>query len=104
MTINKSDLIDQLVEKQHYTKKAATQLVDDFTDIILENLLNGNPVSIHNFGTFDLQLRAERVTKHPTSGERVIIPAHWIPRFFPARKMRANVKLWEDSQRRGLNK
>ena len=80
MDIKRVDLIQQLVDKHGYTKKAATSIVDDFTDIILYNLGNGDTVSIHNFD----------------------VPAHWIPRFYPGNKMRLAVKLWEDSTKRGL--
>jgi len=102
MNITRSGLIDQLVESQHYTKKAAAQVVDDFVAIILDNMRAGNTVSIPNFGIFDLVYREERAVKHPVSGERVGVPAHWVPKFFPSKNMRAQVKLYEDSQKRGL--
>ena len=102
MNVSRTELISQLVEYQHYTKKAATQLVDDFAAIILDNLRAGNAVSIPNFGTFDIVLRAKRSTKHPVTGEPVNIPEHWCPKFFPSQNMRAQVKLFEDSQKRGI--
>lgn len=102
MNVTRLMLIDQLVESQHYTKKAATQVVDDFVAVILDNMRAGNTVTIPNFGTFDIVFRAERAVKHPLSGDRVGIPAHWVPKFFPAKNMRAQVKLYEDSQKRGL--
>ena len=46
MDIKRVDLIQQLVDKHGYTKKAATSIVDDFTDIILYNLGNGDTDSI----------------------------------------------------------
>ena len=59
MDIKRKDLIQQLVEKG-YTKKAATSIVDDFVEVILENLGNGNTVSIRNFGCFDILERKAR--------------------------------------------
>ena len=50
MDIKRVDLIQQLVDRHGYTKKAATSIVDDFTNLILENLEEGNTISIHNFG------------------------------------------------------
>ena len=38
MDIKRNDLIQQLVDRHGYTKKAATSIVDDFVDIVLENL------------------------------------------------------------------
>ena len=102
MDIKRVDLIQQLMDKHGYTKKAATNIVDDFTDIILYNLGNGDTVSIHNFGCFDILERKARSCPNPQTGEKVNVPAHWIPRFYPGNKMRLAVKLWEDSTKRGL--
>lgn len=102
MDIKRNDLIQQLVDRYGYTKKAATMLVDDFVDIILENLGDGNTVSIRNFGCFDILERKERSCPNPQTGERVVVPAHWVPRFYPGNKMKLAVKMWEDNTKRGL--
>lgn len=102
MNIKRMDLINQLVDKHHYTKKAATSIVDDFTNLIIENLSMGNSVSIHSFGCFDILERKARSCPNPQTGEKIEIPEHWIPRFYPGKKMRRVVKLWEDNAKRGI--
>ena len=102
MTVTKKDLVDQLAEQQHYTKKAASQLIDDFVDIIMYNLQEGNAVAIQNFGTFDLLLRADHGAKHPLTGEFYPIPEHYVPRFYPSKAMRTVVKIYDDSRKRGM--
>ncbi len=94
-------MIRQLVGKG-YTKKAATSVVDEFTNLVLENLGDGNSVSIKGFGCFDLLKRKARRCPNPQTGEMVDVPAHWIPRFYPGRQMKSVVAVWEDSQDRGL--
>lgn len=101
MDVKRADLINQLVAKHSYTKKAATSLVDDFVDIILDNMRKGNTVSLRNFGCFDILERKARSCPNPQTGEKVDVPAHWIPRFYPGNKMRLAVKMWEDDMRRG---
>lgn len=102
MTINRSDLIKQLMGKFNYTKKAATTLVDDFCEIVVDNLEMGNTVNIYSFGTFDILERAARSCPNPQTGERVEVPEHWIPRFYPGSRLKRAVKLWEDNNKRGL--
>lgn len=102
MDIKRNDLIEQLVEKHGYTKKAATSIVDDFVDVVLDNLSEGNTVSIRNFGCFDILERKARSCPNPQTGEKVDIPAHWVPRFYPGNRMRLVVKMWEDNNKRGL--
>jgi len=102
MNVKRNDMIRQLVEKG-YTKKAATSVIDEFTNLVLENLGDGNSVSIRGFGCFDLLERRARQCPNPQTGEMVDVPAHWIPRFYPGRQMKSVVALWEDSHDRGLS-
>lgn len=102
MNVKRNDLIRQLADKYGYTKKAATSIIDDFSNVIIDNLRNGDSVTIYNFGCFDILERKARSCPNPRTGEKVDIPAHWIPRFYPGNGMRMAVKLWEDSSKRGL--
>ena len=101
MNVKRQDLIQQLGERYGYTKKDAVRLIDDFCEIVIENLRNGNSVSIHNFGCFDVLERKEH-SLVDLQGERKIVPAHWVPRFYPGNRMRLVVKMWEDDRNRGL--
>ncbi len=102
MEIKRAELIGQLAEVFGYTKASAAELVDDFTAIIIENLERGNTVSLRNLGKFGILERAQRRCPNPQSGEEMVIPAHYIPRFYPSQRMRLAVKKWEDNEKRGL--
>lgn len=102
MDVKRTDLIQQLVEKHRYTKDSATAVVDDFTDAIIENLRNGNNVSIYGFGKFDALRREARRCPNPQTKETIDIPAHFVPRFYPGAKLRLAVKMHEDDVQRGL--
>lgn len=101
MDINKKELVNQLHDNYGYTKKLARQIVDDFTDVVMKNMESGNSVSIYGFGCFDLLVREERSCPNPQTGEKVIVPAHYIPRFYPGIGMRVAVKKWEACRDRG---
>lgn len=102
MVVTRNDLIGQLMEKHNYTKKSATSLVDDFVNIVLDNIRNGNSVVLRGFGRFDIVDRAARSCPNPRTGERVSIAEHKVPKFSPGDTMRVAVKLWEDDNKRGL--
>ena len=102
MKIKRADLIHQLADEYGYTKKKAANIVDDFTSLIINNLEQGNSVLVRNLGCFDLLVRKERSCPNPVTGEKVIIPEHYIPRFYPSNRMRIAVKKWEDNVKRGL--
>ena len=92
MEINRNDFIQQLVDKHHYTKNSATTLVADFIDMIVENMENGNSVSFQGFGRFDIIERKARSCPNPQTGEKVDVPAHLVPRFYPGNHMKYAVK------------
>lgn len=102
MKVKRADLIQQLSDHYGYTKKDAANVIDDFTSLVLNNLEHGNEVSIRNLGQFGRALRSERSCPNPVTGERVVIPAHFVPKFSPSHQMRVSVRLWEDNVDRGL--
>ncbi len=102
MKLKRADLIQQLADDYGYSKKAATKIVDDFTSLIIDNMEQGNTILVRNLGCFDILSRKERSCPNPVTGERVVIPEHYIPRFYPSNRMRIAVKKWEDNTKRGL--
>lgn len=102
MKLKRANLIRQLADNYGYSKKAAADVVDIFTEVIINNLEQGNSIHVRNLGCFDLLVRQERSCPNPATGERVVIPAHYIPRFYPSNRMRVAVKKWEDNVKRGL--
>lgn len=100
MEIKRADLIRQLSETFGYTKASAAELIDDFTQIIIDNMEAGNTVSLRNLGKFSILERAQRRCPNPQTGEEVVVPAHFIPRFYPSNRMRIAVKMWEDDVKR----
>lgn len=102
MTISKKEFIDQLVSKHSYTKKAAKMLVEDFLDVLVDNIEHGNGVYFYGFGTFGLVQRAARECRNPNTGERCPVPPHWVPRFWPGNTLKRAVKTWVDNEERGI--
>ncbi len=100
MDIKKSDFVDQLREKHNYTKGSAEMLVDDFWDILADNMEAGNTVSFYGYGCFDMVKRAARSCPNPVTKERCDIPEHWVPKFYPGERLKKAVRVMEDNERR----
>lgn len=102
--VTKPEFINQLVSEYGYTKSAASTFLDDFWSLIQENIERGRPVFFYGFGCFDLLERKERKTRNPqNSDEFIVIPTHYVPRFYPGDSLKRAVKIWEDNEKRGLN-
>ncbi|MBR3886841.1 MAG: HU family DNA-binding protein [Alistipes sp.] len=79
--MNKSQLINAVVEQTSLTKNEVKNVVDTLFAIAEENLQKGEKVVISGFGVFSVAQVAERVGRNPRTGEQVRIPARRNVRF-----------------------
>ncbi|MCI5885171.1 MAG: HU family DNA-binding protein [Clostridiales bacterium] len=79
--MNRTDLIEKVVESTGVTKKEATAVVTAAFDAITEALVAGDKVQLIGFGTFETRERAARMGKNPQTGEAVEIAACKAPAF-----------------------
>ena len=79
--MNKTELIEEMATKIDQTKKATEDLLNAFTETIIEELTKGEKVQLVGFGTFEVTTRAARKGRNPQTGEEIKIPASKMPRF-----------------------
>ena len=71
--LNKRDLIEQVAEKAHLSKKDAENALDVCFDLMEKALLDGREVNITNFGVFTPKTRQSRDGTHPKQHTRIKI-------------------------------
>ena len=81
--IGLQDLVALLAEKANITKKDAETLVKECFDIMEEGLVKDKLLKVRNLGTFKLVRVEDRESVDVSTGERVIIPAHFKATFSP---------------------
>ncbi|WP_279231850.1 HU family DNA-binding protein [Clostridium sp. HBUAS56010] len=81
ISMNKAELIAAVAEKAELSKKDAEKAVKALTDVISEELVNGEKIQLVGFGTFEVSERAAREGRNPKSGEVMNIPASKTPKF-----------------------
>lgn len=91
MTLNKKEFIEALAEKG-YTKKDASQVIDDVFDTIIEQMAVGNEVSIHGFGSFAVTTTAAHEITNVKNGERILVPEYKTPRFVAGSPLKRAVR------------
>lgn len=99
MDINRKQLARQVAKQKGYTIKGSLKFIDDLIDVIIDNMHQGNSVSIYGFGCFDMLERKAHVCPNRRGGEMFVVPAHFVPRFYPGVRMYTAVKEWEESHR-----
>jgi len=85
--ISLQDLSVLLAEKSAITKKEAETFLREYFEIMNEELIKSGLLKIKDLGTFKLSLMENRESIDVTTGERVLIPAHYKVAFTPDKKL-----------------
>ena len=68
-------------------------------NVIKESLSNGENVYLRGFGSFIIKKRAEKTGRNISKNTTIIIPAHNIPAFKPAKTFVIDVKSSKESSK-----
>lgn len=80
-----------------YNTDDILKILEVAESIILDAIREGKDISIAGFGTLSAIKRKERRTKHPTTGEPVVIPEHYVPNFAAGSKLKVAARLYGDN-------
>ncbi len=90
--MTKSELIAKLAGKfPQLVLNDAELSVKMILQEISKCLIQGGRVEIRGFGSFGLNYRPPRVGRNPKSGEKVDVPAKYVPHFKAGKELRARV-------------
>ena len=89
--INLQDIAALLAEKADITKKDAEAFLREYFEVINEELIKDGSLKIKDLGAFKLLQVEDRESIDVTTGERVLIPAHYKVAFTPDKKLAETV-------------
>jgi len=90
--MTKSELIARLAERfPQLVAKDADFAVKMILDAMSDALVRGDRIEIRGFGSFALNYRPPRVGRNPKSGDKVSVPAKWVPHFKAGKELRERV-------------
>ena len=90
--MTRSDLILKLAERYpQLLGKDAELAVKVILDSMASTLSNGDRIEIRGFGSFVLNYRPPRMGRNPKSGEKVQVPAKYVPHFKAGKELRERV-------------
>ena len=83
MTVNRSQLLNQLAERNEWTRREADAFLTSFTDLITASVAKGEDVAISGFAKFRRIDRPARMARNPATGEQVRVAAKRVARITP---------------------
>ncbi len=90
--MTRSDLILKLAERfPQLLGKDAEMAVKVLLDSMATTLSRGDRIEIRGFGSFALNYRPPRIGRNPKSGDKVQVPAKYVPHFKAGKELRERV-------------
>lgn len=90
--MTKAQIISEIADKTGVEKIAVQASIEAFMKSIKTTLTKGDNVYLRGFGSFIVKHRAEKVGRNISKNSLLVIPAHNIPAFKPAKIFTEKVK------------
>jgi len=85
--ITRDEIAEYINEEFGLSKKDCNDIVNDIIEEIIKGLVDKKFVKIHNFGTFKIKNKNERIGRNPKTKETVMIPSRNVISFIPSKKI-----------------
>jgi DNA-binding protein HU-beta len=83
VAMNRSQLLNELAERNDVTRKEADAWLTSFTEVITSTVATGTDVAISGFAKFRRIDRPARMARNPATGEQVRVAAKRVARITP---------------------
>lgn len=90
--MNNKEFIAELSRRTGYSNKDTTLLVSSVLNFMVQELQEGNTVSLQNFGIFEVKKKMERITFNPTTQQRLLIPPKLVLSYKPSSTLKEKFK------------
>ena len=90
--MTKADIVTEISNKTGIDRNDVLAIVEGFMGTVKNAMENGENVYLRGFGSFIVKKRAEKLGRNILAKTSVVIPAHYIPAFKPAKEFMDDVK------------
>ena len=91
MNITRKKLYNRIHQNLGFSKNIASQIVDDFFELLIDELIKKKEVKISSFGTFKVIDKRERIGRNPKTKVVAKICARKIVKFKPSLKTKEKI-------------
>jgi len=90
--MTKADIVNEIAKNTGIDKVTVLATVEAFMEAVKGSLAKNENVYLRGFGSFIVKHRAEKTARNISKNTTIIIPAHNIPAFKPAKTFMSKVK------------
>tara|TARA_B100000989_G_C19378354_1_gene400481 strand:+ start:260 stop:550 length:291 start_codon:yes stop_codon:yes gene_type:complete len=88
VNLTKKQIVNSIYMQIGFSKKISETLLEDFFQIIINNLIFNKKVKIAKFGTFLLRNKKERIGRNPKTKEIKLISSRKVILFKPSKELK----------------
>ena len=93
----RKDLSKKIYQKLGFSKNYSSQIIDNFFETMIVELLRSNKIKLSSFGTFKIINKKRRIGRNPKTKEKAKISPRKVVKFKPSsifkKKINNNEKL-----------
>ena len=93
INLTKKDLVNLIYMQLGFSKKISESLIEDFFELIVENLKDEKVLKLSKFGTFSIRQKKTRVGRNPKTKEIKVISERNVVLFKPSKEFKDFVNL-----------
>lgn len=90
--MTKAEVVTKISEKTGIEKMQVQTTVETFMKVLKDSMSEGKNVYLRGFGSFIVKKRAQKTARNISKNTALVIPAHYIPAFKPAKSFASRVK------------
>ena len=90
--MTKADIVNEIAKNTGIDKATVLTTVEAFMETVKDSLAKNDNVYLRGFGSFVIKQRAEKTARNISKNTTIIITAHNIPSFKPAKTFVSVVK------------
>ncbi len=83
--MTKAEIVNEVAKATGIEKVQGQSVIEEFTKVVKDSIIAGQPVYLRGFGSFTMTNRAEKAARNITKKQTMPIPEHDIPAFKPAK-------------------
>ena len=93
INLTKKDLVNLIYMQIGFSKNVSENLIDDFFQTIIDNLLKEKTLKLSKFGTFTVRQKKSRIGRNPKTKEEKIISERNVVLFKPSKEFKDFINL-----------
>ncbi|MCS7005854.1 MAG: integration host factor subunit beta [Cytophagales bacterium] len=90
--MTKAEVIAEIANRTEIDKQKVGIIIETFFQVVKDKMAEGENIYVRGFGSFINKKRAQKIGRNISKKVSIVIPAHFVPNFKPAKEFEERIK------------